>query len=407
MNEPGQKQDGITRYLLPVLVVLLAIVLFSGLIFLVTRNNTMGSDFYIYYAAGRNLTINHQSPYAEHVGDLSQMAILKHPAGKGEDQLRFVYPPYGLLPILPLTSFPFPAAQAVWMAFSLVAIPVSILIGFRRVSPWLLTSLFLFYPLFFGLILGNMNMPVMAILFLLAGRLPKCKPEQTTESIVLGLLMAWATIKPQFSSFYLLVFALVAYKNKNFLFLSSFIGGLIGLLAFSFWLVPDWIPQWLGLLQRYPRYIGGQIPITPLLTHFSPTGRFIVYLIAALVSAGVVAWCLNRWWNGRITYLSVLAAAGLVAYLFHPTGLSYDQMIFILPFIFWLLETWPGNPRRSLILWLAAVISSWGLLYLSLNQIWPAATYYGLYILYILWIVFEWPRFFDPSFGIKPSPSTK
>lgn len=397
MSESDQNQGKIKHYILPILVILLAIVLIAGLIFLVTRNNTMGSDFYIYYAAGRNLTTSHMSPYSELVGDLSQMAVLKHPAGQGEDQLRYVYPPYGLIPILPLSGIPFPAAQAIWMAFTLVTIPVCILIGFRRVSPWLLASLFLFYPLFFGLILGNMNMPVIAILFLLAGQLPNCKPQKRTESILLGLLMAWATIKPQFSSFYLLVFALVAYKNRNFVFLYSFAGGLIGLLAFSFWLVPDWIPQWVGLLRRYPGYIGGQIPITPLLTYFSPTGRSLAYLMAALVSAGVIAWCLNRWWNGRITYLAVLAAAGLIAYLFHPTGLSYDQMIFILPFIFWLLETWSSNPHRSLILWMIGVFSSWGLLFFSLSQLWPAATYYGLYLLYILWFLFEWPRLSNPS----------
>lgn len=366
----------------------------------------MGSDFYIYYTAGRNMTTNHQSPYAELVGEMSQMAVLKHPAGKGEDQLRYVYPPYGLLPILPLTGLPFPVAQAVWMAISLVTIPFSILIGFRRVSPWFLASLFLLYPLFFGLMLGNMNMPVMAILFLLAGRLPHCKPQQRGESILLGLLMAWATIKPQFSSFFLIVFALIAYKNRNLTFLYSFAGGLISLLAFSFWLVPDWIPQWLSLLRRYPGYIGGQIPITPLLTRFSTTGQFLVYLIAALASAGVIAWCLYRLWNGRMTYQAVLAAAGLVAYLFHPTGLSYDQMIFILPFIFWLLVTWPRHPGHSLLLWLTALVSSWGLLYLNLSQLWPAATYYGLYFLYILWIVFEWPRLSDSSGEKRLSPST-
>jgi hypothetical protein len=72
-------------------------------------------------------------------------------------------------------------------------------------------------------------------------------------------------------------------------------------------------------------------------------------------------------------------------------------MIFILPFIFWLLETWPGNPRRSFFLWLTAVVSSWGLLYLSLSQLWPAATYYGLYFLYILWFLFYWTRLSSPQ----------
>lgn len=392
MIESASKISPLKRNVAAALAVLLVIVFFASLIFYATRNNTLGSDFFIYYVASRNVAVDHLSPYTESVGDLSQLAVLKHPAGQGEDQLRYVYPPYGLLPILPLTLLPFSWAQAFWMSSILVLLPLSILAGFRRVSPWFLVSLFLFYPLFFGLILGNMNMPVMAILLLLGGRLPRCMSQQRGESILLGVLMAWATIKPQFSIFFLLVFVLIALKNKNYIFLSSFTSGLILLLAFSFWLVPDWIPQWVELLRRYPSYIGGQIPITPLLNSLSPSAQAVGYGLLLLVSAGFIAWCLRSWWRGKMPYLAVLAAGGLITYPFHPTGLSYDQMIFALPFIFWLLERWPGNRNSSFRIWLAAIISSWVLLYLSLSQIWPAATYYGMYILYIAWFILEWPR---------------
>jgi hypothetical protein len=388
MTDTGTQQIPPSRFLGIVLTGLVIFVLLTGAIFLATQNNTLGTDFFIYYVAGRQLTVNHGSPYAETVGEQSQMAILKHPAREGEDQLRFVYPPYGLIPILPLTGLPFPWAQAAWMTFTLIGIPASILYGFRRVSPVFLISIFFLYPLTFGLLLGNMNMPVMCILLLLAGRLPGLKKENRIESVILGVLMAWATIKPQFSIFFILFFLLLAVKNQNTTFLVSFLIGVVGLIVFSFALIPDWIPQWLGLIRRYPGYIGGQIPITPLIKDLSPTIQGTIYVVFAVLFSAITIWFLWRWWQSQIPSILLLAMGTFATYFFHPTGLSYDQMIFLLPFIFWILEGWHKNKVMYATIWLAAVAASWALLNLSLVHIWPGATYYGMYFLSALWILF-------------------
>ncbi len=231
------------------------------------------------------------------------MAILKHPARENEDQLRFVYPPYALIPVLPLTGFSFPVAQAAWMSFTLLSLSISIMYAFRKVSPWFLVSLLFLYPLSFGLLLGNLNIPVICILILLAGRLPKLESHQRFESCLLGILMAWATVKPQFSWFYLLFFLFVALKKKNFIFLVSSLAGIVGFLLFSFLLLPDWIPQWMGLLRRYPGYIGGRIPITPLINQFFPSGQMVVYFICAILFTSLTALFLIRWWRNQISSL--------------------------------------------------------------------------------------------------------
>ncbi len=378
---------GFFRRVIPVLLGVLLFSIVTGAIYLATRENTLGSDFFIYYVAGRQITTGAGSPYDETVGEQSQMAVLKHPAREGEDQLRYVYPPYGLIPILPLTGLPFPLAQAVWMAASIIGIPFSVIYGFRRVSPWFLISLFFLYPLTFGLLLGNMNMPVMCILILLAGRIPGLLKEQNSESIVLGLLMSWATIKPQFSAFFILVFLLTAITKHNFVFIKSFFAGIGGLLVFSFLLIPDWLTRWVGLLKRYPGYIGGQIPVTPLIDQLPDTWRAPAYILLIVLFSLVLAWAIYRWWIKKNPFLAVLALGGFVTYLFHPTGLSYDQMIFLLPFMFWILQEWTPRPILTSIIWYAMVASSWLLLFLSLNHVWDGATYYGMYILYILWMI--------------------
>ncbi|NLF50734.1 MAG: DUF2029 domain-containing protein [Leptolinea sp.] len=381
------RQEGVViRYLAIGLIILIALGIVTGAIFFATRNNTLGSDFFIYYVAGRQITTGAGSPYDETVGEQSQMAILKHPAQEGEDQLRYVYPPYGLIPILPLAGLPFPLAQAVWMAASIIGIPFSVLYGFRKVSLWFLISLFFLYPLTFGLLLGNMNMPVMCILILLAGRIPELTKEKRLESIILGLLMSWATIKPQFSAFFILFFLLVSLKNRNVTFIISFISGILGLIVFSFLLIHDWVTRWTGLLQRYPGYIGGQIPLTPLIERLPASWQLYAYVLLAVSCFAISAWLLVKWWNKKLSMWNMLAFGGFVTYLFHPTGLSYDQMIFLLPFIFWILKEWTSRPFFALITWFSMVVFSWVLLYLSLEHIWVGATYYGMFILYIFWM---------------------
>jgi hypothetical protein len=101
-------------------------------------------------------------------------------------------------------------------------------------------------------------------------------------------------------------------------FLYSFAGGFFGLLAFSFWLIPDWIPQWLVLLRRYPGYVGNKLPISPLFTGLTSAGQILLYVFLGIVCAGVIVWCLLRWWKGRLSFFAVLATCGLIAYLFIP-----------------------------------------------------------------------------------------
>ncbi len=369
--------------------VFIGLVLFSLLTYAVysaTETNIPGTDFYIYYVAARQVTMEQGSPYDDSVGEHSQMAILKHLAKPGEDQLRYVYPPYGLLPVLPLSVLTIRWAQAVWLSFWILCLPVCLIYAFRRVPPVFLATFFFLYPLTFGLILGNLNFAVICIILLVAGRLPGMTSRQKVEPAVLGFLFAWATVKPQFSAFYILIFVLLAFRKRIWRFLSGFLMGMLALLIASFLITPGWVNQWLTLIRRYPAYTGGQVIVTPLVEFFPAGLHASVYALLVISVGLLIGWQIVRWWQNGTTTIELLCVGTGALYLFHPTGVSYEQMIFLLPFVLYILCGWQKHPGLQTIMLIAMVGLSWVLVYLSLSHIWGRATYYGMYFVYLTWL---------------------
>ena len=367
----------------------IGLILFSLLTFAVytaTESNIPGTDFYIYYVAARQVTVEHGSPYDDTVGEQSQMAILKHLARPGEDQLRYVYPPYGLLPVLPLSGLSIRWAYAAWLSFWILCLPVCLIYAFRGVSPVALSNLFLLYPLTFGLMLGNLNIAVTCVILLVAGRLPGMTGRQKVEPLILGFLFAWATVKPQFSAFYILVFLLLAYRDKIWRFLAGFLSGAVTLFIVSFLISSGWITEWFSLIQRYPAYTGGQVVITPLVKLFPAVLHTGVYALLVILAGSLIGWQLVRWWQNRCTTIEMLSVGTGALFLFHPTGVSYEQMIFLLPFVLYVICGWKRHPAFHNIVLIAMVVLSWLFVFLSIDHIWDRATYYGMYFVYLIWL---------------------
>ena len=109
------------KSLLPLFLFLAAWIGLSVGIHTVMQNNTMGSDFYLFYHAGQNTFFDRTNPYSDESARLNQLAIFKRLSNPGEDQLGFAYPPYALLPVWPPLGLSFDWAQAVWTGFLLVS----------------------------------------------------------------------------------------------------------------------------------------------------------------------------------------------------------------------------------------------------------------------------------------------
>jgi hypothetical protein len=363
--------------------------LFTGAIYMATQGNTPGTDFYIYYAASRNIVQKGISPYNENVGEESQMAVLKRAAEGGEDQLRFVYPPYALIPALPLVHLPFQLAQAAWMSFGLLLLFSTFAFAFPKSPPWLVASLLMLYPIFFGFLLGNFDILIISGIFLLFGRLPRVRLENNTGQIFLGICLAWITVKPQFTWFYCLFFLIVALRRKLKVLLLSFVGGVIAFLAISFLLVPNWISEWIHRVLIYPSYTGGKISITPLLIPIlSPQYFPIIYGICFLILTGTLIVLFRKWHKEEFSTLALLAFGGFFTFFFHPHGNAYEQLTFLIPFILWVVQIAQKNPVKGAIAWIILVCISWIIFFTGRFDIIPESATNGLYVLYSIWLLF-------------------
>jgi hypothetical protein len=323
-----------------------------------TQGNNLGTDFYIFWQAGRATYLEHTSPYSDEIATRSQLAIFKRLAKPGEDQLAFVYPPYALLAILPVIALPFDWAQAVWIAFLLIALATAFALAYPHAPRWVGLSFLAFYPVFFGLILGNYAILIAALLVILFGLyLPQARPS-TAWQLGAGVLCGWLTVKPQFTWPFLLFFGLYALKVKQWKFLAALAASFLVLIGVSFLLVPNWPDEWLARITKYTAY-NQAFPIATFLLK-----DLFSLNVAAWLSAGLGLACAaltillaRRWWRGTLAPLPLIAWLGFVGYLFHPRGASYEQIAFLLPLALWACTA----PRSWAVAawWIASLIVSW------------------------------------------------
>jgi hypothetical protein len=325
-----------------------------------TQNNNLGTDFFIFWQAGRAAYLEHSSPYSDEIATRSQLAIFKRLARPDEDQLAFVYPPFALLALFPLILLPFDWAQAVWIATLLLALVTSFTMAYPRSPRWAGISFLAFYPVFFGLILGNFAILIGTLLVVLCGIYLAREKPSTAWQIGAGLLAGWLTVKPQFTWPFLLFLCLYALRQKHIKFLAVTAASFLLCLGASFLLAPNWPAEWLDRVTRYTAYNQAWLITTFLLKEILPL-TLAIWLTAVLGAAclGISAWLGVLWWRGRLDALPLLAWLGFVGYLFHPRGASYEQLAFLLPLAWWLCNLQRPLSAAALGWWFASLVVSW------------------------------------------------
>ncbi len=366
----------------------------------ITQGNTLGSDFYIFYLAGDAIHRN-ENPYSDEIAQQAQRSVYKRPAKPAEDQLAFAYPPYALLPVIPLLFLPFEWAQAGWMALCILLLVSAVFYSSARLRPWLLISLLFFYPISFGLILGNFAIPIASVLLACFSALSHQANQRKSFQILWGLLLAWTTCKPQFSWLFVLFLLLLAIHKKYYWVTFSFAIGLAFFLFSSFLILPGWPQAWYNRLTQYSEYNQTWLMITFFLTQMMPLKPAVILTILAGAAAlAATCWIGRRWWDGRMPDLSMLAWIALIVFLFHPRGKSYEQITYLIPLILWV--------SRQKKFWSWAVSIAWfgNLLFFAITFLvsltpnqpvtlieWPLAGY----ILWLTWLLMT----------SKPEPEAK
>jgi hypothetical protein len=383
------------RILLPLLLFLAAFLALAFGIHSLTQNNTLGTDFYIFYRAGQTALIDHASPYTDELALQNQLAIFKHPALPGEDQLAFAYPPYVLLAVWPLLWLGFDWAQALWTAFLLLGLLAIMALAYPGARPWAAITFLCFYPVTFGLILGNFAILIGALVLLIFGLVTQARPPGRVSQAALGVLLAWLTAKPQFIWLFAVFFLLLALRRRWWPFLAGFGAGLLFFVAVSFAILPGWPALWLEGIFKYAAYNQSWLNIALLLKEILPPG--MVTPVALLLGGAFLAatiWLFRRWWQGRLADLLLLAWCGFVVYAFHLRSASYEHITFLLPLLVWAcrqktIRSWP-----VLIFWGGSLVVSWAAFFISIQPAAPAsATVWPLLFCaaWLAWLFFRSP----------------
>lgn len=382
---------------LPLLFLLVVAALAAG-IHRVSGQNLLGTDYYIYYLGMRSMLVDHTNPYSDEVSLQAQMAVLKRPALPGEDQLGFAYPPYAMLPALPTLALPFDWATALWLAFGLAALTTAVLLAFRRPPGLLPVTLLFLYPASFTLLLGNLDTLLTAVLILAYGLLFLHPQLPRAGQITLGVLLAWATSKPQFTWLFILLFLAAGLRQRRWALLISFSAALAAMLALSFLVLPGWVPLWLEQVGKYQVYNETWVGITLFLRDLLPAraATLLTYpILAGLL--GAVGWVGWRWWRGKTSPLWMAAWCGLVVFLAHPHGMIYEQLTFFIPLILWLGERDEGLHGAGVFWWSGSIALSWVFFVLSRLPGVPPSLPEWPFFFYIAWMIWLATRARQPQ----------
>lgn len=359
-----------------------------GFKFAVTSAISFGADFSIYWQADKALFQRGVSPYDPSTTAIIQQGIYGRMARPSEDQVRYAYPPFSLLAVLPATGMTYPWAQAYWMALNLVLIFIALLAVKKHPPVWLLAGLVFFYPVSRGVILGQFALIIGASLVIIYGLLCSQASPSPARQWLAGVLLAWCAMKPHLSGLIILFFLLDGLHKKQWRIFAGLAAGGIFFVGLSWILVPTWVSDWIKLIFDY----AGYVPIEPILKSWLVTLGLdwsVTWLKLSLILAGVglTVWILIGWWKRRLPDFLALGWLVLLSQLVNPNpnSLLSDQIVFFLPLVIWLNQSTVTTWIRGVI-WGAFVFVPWALFGLYFQGKEPYAAASGLGLLFTIWL---------------------
>ncbi|MBA4375511.1 MAG: hypothetical protein C0401_04980 [Anaerolinea sp.] len=356
----------------------------------VTSRYAFGADFSIYWNAGKGLFVEHINPYSTEITERIQQGIYGRLALPTEDQVRYAYPPFSLLSILPSVWFTYDWAQAYWMAFNIILLFFSVAAALRKPKIWIIGLLIFFYPVVRGIILGQFAFLISSLLILSLGLIFYQKIKDTTSQLLCGVIFAFTTMKPQLVWPVLLFVALYAFRNRLWGIAKGYALGIVVFAGIGWALLPGWVAQWGALIKDYVGYV----PIKPIL------GEWAVFFgldwEAGWIKSISIGLCVIisllsaiRWWRNKesgLTFLTWLILFGQLINV-NPNSMLSDQLIFLVPLLFWLNQADFSLPSK-LICWLLFIIVPWGIFLLNFSGKEPFEVASSLALLFLIWFVY-------------------
>lgn len=313
------------------------------------KNNRGANEFLVHWVSARTFLTQGTSPYSDETAAKIETAAYGHPAGKGEQKLRVVYPLYSIAVFIPFALIPdLASARAAYMTvleICLIALTIiSIRLARWRLRFWELGLFFLFglfsYHSIQPLLDGNVTI---LVAMLVAGALIALK---NGGDELAGVLLAFATIKPNVVALliiYVLVWAALSHRNRL---IGWLLGTLFILSAAAALLQPDWIWQNFREVVTFPSHSAPATPGAILGAAFPAMGQRLARIFyGALAGMVVTEWWLNRRAEFPGFYWTALFTLTLSQWIGIPT--SPQNFIILLPALALVFATLEERWRRA------------------------------------------------------------
>jgi hypothetical protein len=348
---------------------------------------TQFSDLYARWWGAHEVLLHRRDPYSPAVTREIQIVIYgapvasEHPGDAAELAGGFAYPVYVVFLMWPTVHWTFPVARDLFLCVFVAVTLASLLLwlywlGWRPPAATLtVLAVFTFasFPVLQGLKLENLSL---LVAFLVAATMASLVAEQFAMG---GLLLAGATIKPQFVLLlipWLAVWTIGDWQRRRGL-AWSFSAALAVLMLGGEVIAPGWVSRFLTVARAYRRYTYGH---SLLDVWFSPRVGPIVAAVLVLVVLAV-CWKLRSCpaqSSGFFLVSCWVLAATLVVI---PTLEPHAQLLLLPGFLFLLRNggrIWRAGKMARLLLTGAWVLLGWAwvaALGMMLAAIWlPAVT---------------------------------
>jgi hypothetical protein len=336
--------------------------------------NPGGNDFLARWMGAR-FVLKGIQPYDDRVALETQNWIYGHAADpdRGEDLSRFAYPLYAMIIFGLFGFFDFTTARALWMtvlevgtiAFAVLAAAIAGWEGQRgKTMVWILFSLFGYFG-FRAVINGN---PVVLVSLFLASALFLM---EKGFALPAGILLAFATIKPQVVIFPILWIILWCLFQKRFAILVYFGAALAFLVGVCMVFVPNWVFLNIREILAYTAYTEPGNPAAVFELWFGEAGRIAGWIFSLVLLAGLVwIWLVNR----RGSYRKFLVLMGITIGAAPLLGIPFDpgnEYLLLLPIAIG-LSVWKVSSGKNILLWMATLgtifIALWTIFLMTLGK---------------------------------------
>jgi len=357
-------------------------------------SHPMGADFYTFWLATRSTFVEGKNPYSAEVTLESQLGIYGRPAAPDEDQVAFAYPPYSMMALLPVAWMDYGWAEAYWMALNVLLIFAVFFFAFPHAPRWLVITYLLFYPVTFGILLGNFVVIIGTFLLFFYGRFIQRHDPPPWLQVIVGICLAWSTCKPQFIWLLIIIALLVSWRQRYHWLLGSFFAAWVAMVGISFLLVPAWPMQWIARVGEYSRYVQSSPAISQILAEFIPANiAMIITVVLALAAVLLSFMLIRKWWRGNLSDLFLFAWAGFLTYFFHLHGISYEQLSFLVPLACWAALQTTKPTRQTVLFWFIPLVFSWVIFVVSKWYLPPADKWPVIYnLFFLIWLYHSQPK---------------